>query len=242
MWFTMRELGIILFVFALNCNIQGQTTKSDICSLPKDVGTGPESDATVLMFYDAEKDNCYPFRYTGKGGNANRFLIERHCMRNCSERAEDLFPTDERQGCYLPKQTGGCVGTYRRFYYSPEDNECKPFSWSGCEGNGNRFISMSWCNATCYKADWSSGDSGVSVGLIVGVLLGLIGAVILIVVIVIVVKKKKPSSKKRGKKEKEKEKEKGKEKSAEQPLKEQAIEMGGEEAQPATREAATVQS
>ncbi|KAI2648277.1 Kunitz-type U19-barytoxin-Tl1a [Labeo rohita] len=237
MWFTMRELGVILFIFALSYNIQGQTINSDICNLPLDKGTesGSESEATTLMHYDAQKDACYPFRYTGKGGNANRFLIERQCMRNCSKRGEKLFPTDERQGCYLPKLVGSCASNYRRYYYSPEDKECKSFLWSGCEGNGNRFLSMSWCNATCHNADENSGDSGVPVGIIVGVVFGLIGAVIIIVVIVIAVKKKKPSSKKRGKKEKGKGK--GKEKSAEQPLKELAIEMGGGEAQPAAREA-----
>ncbi|KAL1247659.1 hypothetical protein QQF64_023035 [Cirrhinus molitorella] len=236
----MRELGIILLIFALNYNIQGQTAKSAICSLLPDEGTGPESDAKVLMYYDPQKDSCYAFRYLGKGGNENRFLIERDCMRNCSERGEDLFPTNERQACYLPKQTGRCVGSYHRFYYIPEENKCTTFSWTGCEGNGNRFISESWCNTTCFNADGNSGDSGISVGFIVGVVFGLIGVIIIIVVIVIAVKKKKPSSKKHGKKEKGKGK--GKEKSAEQPLKEQSIELGGGEAQPTTREASNVQS
>ncbi|XP_016423748.1 kunitz-type U19-barytoxin-Tl1a-like [Sinocyclocheilus rhinocerous] len=235
MWFTMRELGIILFIFALNHNIQAQTTKSEACSLTPDAGTGSESDVRVYMHYDAEKDNCYPFRYSGSGGNANRFITEKQCMRNCSHRAEALFPMDARQVCTLPKKPGECFGHYLRYYYSPEHHTCKSFYWTGCVGNGNRFLTLNWCNATCYNAadqglEDHSGESDVPVGIILGVVFGLIGAVIFIVVIVFAVKNK-PSSKKRGKKDG---------KSAEQPLKEQSIEMGGGEAQPATLEVSTI--
>uniref|UniRef100_A0A673NMD3 BPTI/Kunitz inhibitor domain-containing protein n=1 Tax=Sinocyclocheilus rhinocerous TaxID=307959 RepID=A0A673NMD3_9TELE len=64
--------------------------------LTPDAGTGSESDVRVYMHYDAEKDNCYPFRYSGSGGNANRFITEKQCMRNCSHRAEALFPMDDQ--------------------------------------------------------------------------------------------------------------------------------------------------
>jgi len=46
------------------------------------------------MYYDEVKDSCFPFRYKGEGGNANRFIIEKQCMRNCSDRAEELYPRD----------------------------------------------------------------------------------------------------------------------------------------------------
>ncbi|XP_067235726.1 kunitz-type serine protease inhibitor bitisilin-3-like [Chanodichthys erythropterus] len=235
MWFTMRELGIILFIFALNHNIQAQTLKPEACSLKPDEGTGDE--VVIYTHYDAEKDTCQPFRYSGQGGNANRFITEKQCMRNCSDRADQLYPKDDKVACMLPKEVGKCTGRYLRYYYSPEHHTCKSFYWTGCVGNGNRFFSLALCNATCFKiADLGledySGESDVPVGIILGVVFGLIGAVILVVVIVFAVKKK-PSSKKRQKKDG---------KSAEQPLKEQAIEMGGGEAQPATLEISTAQN
>ncbi|XDV52780.1 hypothetical protein PO909_021445 [Leuciscus waleckii] len=236
MWFTMRELGIILFLFALNHNIQAQTQKPEACSLKPDEGTAGTSDPLVYMYYDEAKDSCFPFRYKGEGGNANRFIIERQCMRNCSHRAEELFPRDERKACKLPKESGQCLGHYLRYYYSPEHHTCTTFYWTGCVGNGNRFLTFDWCNATCFNAadlgqEDHSGESDVPVGIILGVVFGLIGAIILIVVIVFAFKK--PSSKKRQKKDG---------KSAEQPLKEQAIEMAGGEAQPATLEISTIQT
>uniref|UniRef100_A0A672MJG0 Kunitz-type serine protease inhibitor bitisilin-3-like n=1 Tax=Sinocyclocheilus grahami TaxID=75366 RepID=A0A672MJG0_SINGR len=129
------------------------------CSLTADVGTGSESEVRAYMYYDAEKDNCYPFRYFGSGGNANRFITERQCMRNCSNRADELFPKDgkniiafiyEIQACYLPKKPGECVGHYLRYYYSPEHHKCKSFYWTGCVGNGNRFLTLS-----CYMLTWN---------------------------------------------------------------------------------------
>lgn len=71
------------------------------CSLAADAGTGSEAEVTVYMHYDAEKDNCYPFRYSGSGGNANRFITERQCMRNCSHRADELFPRDGNNIIYI---------------------------------------------------------------------------------------------------------------------------------------------
>ncbi|TRY54777.1 hypothetical protein DNTS_004255 [Danionella cerebrum] len=225
----MREFGLILFILALKPNIQAEATKPEACTLAQDEGTG--KDVVIYMYYDAEKDSCFPFRFYGEGGNANRFTTEKQCMRNCSLRAEQLFPTNERDICKLPKEGGQCFGHYLRYYYSPEHHTCKPFYWTGCVGNGNRFLSMIRCNATCYNAadkgqEDYSGESDIPIGIILGVVFGLIGAIILIVVIVFAVKK--PTSKKR---------EKSDGKSAEQPLKEQVIEMGGvREDQPATLE------
>ncbi|XP_067292896.1 BPTI/Kunitz domain-containing protein [Pseudorasbora parva] len=235
--FTMRKISIILLIFALNLNFQAQAQTSDHCSLKPDEGTGT-AEVVVYMYYDEEKDSCFPFRYSGEGGNANRFIIEKQCMRNCSHRAEELFPKDERLACKLPKEPGQCFGHYLRYYYSPEHHTCKSFYWTGCVGNGNRFFSLDRCNETCFNAadlghEDYTGESDVPVGIILGVVFGLIGAIILIVVIVFAFKKK-PSLKKRQKKDG---------KTAELPLKEQAIEMGGgEEAQPATLEISTVQN
>lgn len=60
----------------------------------KDEGKGLEADVKTYMYYDAAKDNCFPFRYFGSGGNANRFTAEKECMRNCSHRADELYPMD----------------------------------------------------------------------------------------------------------------------------------------------------
>uniref|UniRef100_A0A673J251 BPTI/Kunitz inhibitor domain-containing protein n=1 Tax=Sinocyclocheilus rhinocerous TaxID=307959 RepID=A0A673J251_9TELE len=69
-----------------------------------------------------------------------------------------LLWTDSFIYCYLPKKPGECVGHYLRYYYSPEHHTCKSFYWTGCVGNGNRFLTLSWC-----LEDYS-GESDVPVG------------------------------------------------------------------------------
>ncbi|XP_051546215.1 BPTI/Kunitz domain-containing protein isoform X3 [Myxocyprinus asiaticus] len=223
----MRVLDIVLLIFALYHNIQAQNEKPEACSQPPEEGTG--SDSRVYMYYDKTKDQCLLFRYNGEGGNANRFIAEKHCMRNCSDRAEELFPMDEKKACTLPKLQGECLGSYIRYHYSPEHHTCKKFYWSGCVGNGNRFLTFNLCNDTCFNAadvghEDHTDETDVPVGIILGVVMGLIGAIILIVVIVFAVKK--PGSKKH-----KKEKKKEDAKTTEKPLKEEIIEMSGGEAQ-----------
>lgn len=57
-----------------------------------DKGDGPSFQ--ILLHYDAKKDQCTPFVYSGQGGNANRFENERDCIRNCSDKSEDIYPTE----------------------------------------------------------------------------------------------------------------------------------------------------
>ena len=61
---------------------------TDFCTIPKDEGTGKDTDIQIVLYYNATRDKCYPFRYTGVGGNGNRFGNERECMRNCSANTE----------------------------------------------------------------------------------------------------------------------------------------------------------
>uniref|UniRef100_A0A8C7SXM7 BPTI/Kunitz inhibitor domain-containing protein n=1 Tax=Oncorhynchus mykiss TaxID=8022 RepID=A0A8C7SXM7_ONCMY len=129
---------------------------TEYCSLPQDEGTAPTSgadDFQILLYYDAAKDLCYPFKYLGEGGNANRFTLEKLCMRNCSAKAEEIYPS---KACHFKKALGECFGTYLRYFYDPIHEKCKKFHWTGCVGNGNRFIDHQACNATC---------AGIHVGL-----------------------------------------------------------------------------
>lgn len=53
------------------------------------------------VYYDAASDQCKPFFYQGQGGNANRFVTERECMRNCSVNSENLYPMDGKRMLYI---------------------------------------------------------------------------------------------------------------------------------------------
>ncbi|KAG9281015.1 BPTI/Kunitz domain-containing protein [Astyanax mexicanus] len=222
---AMKDLNVFLLFFAVFYSTKGQTTAPSICDLPKDEGTG--SDVKVYLYYDKVEDKCFPFRYMGEGGNGNRFTAEHLCMRNCSARAEELYPSVRSDSCHLPKAPGDCYGAYLRYYYDSLHAKCKTFYWTGCVGNGNRFLDIQRCNDTCFgildagEEKEEEVESDTPIGIILGVALGIIGAIILIVVLVLTLK---PSSKK----SKAKAKEVSKDASApgpELPLQEAATEM-----------------
>uniref|UniRef100_H3C3T1 BPTI/Kunitz inhibitor domain-containing protein n=1 Tax=Tetraodon nigroviridis TaxID=99883 RepID=H3C3T1_TETNG len=119
----------------------------EFCLLPKNEGKG--STFNFALYYDAAQDLCSPFIYKGEGGNGNRFANERDCMRNCSSNAEKFYPMDASLACHFKKESGKCGGQLLRFYYDPFNAKCKKFQWTGCVGNGNRFLTPEICNTTC---------------------------------------------------------------------------------------------
>lgn len=46
----------------------------------------------------------------------------------------------ELAACDKPAAEGACAGDFPRWFYDREDGECKAFSYSGCLGNNNRFM------------------------------------------------------------------------------------------------------
>ncbi|XP_027028864.2 BPTI/Kunitz domain-containing protein [Tachysurus fulvidraco] len=198
----MRNLSIFFLISAVFYCIKGQQIP-DFCDLPKDEGINSDKDVQVYLYYNKTADKCYPFRYKGEGGNQNRFNYEFYCMRNCSTNADKLYPTDRTLACHLPKAPGDCYGHYLRYYYDAAHGKCTTFAWTGCVGNGNRFLDLNHCNTTCFGILDDENNDGNSdmetdtpIGIILGAVLGVIGAIILIVVLVLTLQKKPSKSKK----------------------------------------------
>src|SRR4051812_3231895 len=43
-----------------------------------------------------------------------------------------------------------CRGTVKRWHYNSTSQVCRPFSWSGCAGNDNRFDTREDCETRCH--------------------------------------------------------------------------------------------
>ncbi|XP_055949336.1 papilin-like [Argiope bruennichi] len=109
----------------------------EYCLMEPDAG--PCDGRKLQWFYD--KDGvCKQFYYGGCRGNANRFNTKKECEYKCLA-SQDV--------CKLPKIRGPCSGSFPQWYFDKEQGECKEFSYSGCQGNGNRFNDKETCEIQC---------------------------------------------------------------------------------------------
>ncbi|XP_067855180.1 PI-actitoxin-Aeq3b [Heptranchias perlo] len=51
--------------------------------------------------------------------------------------------------CLLPLDEGTCSRYTLRWYYHRKAGECRPFIYSGCNGNTNRFQTQEDCEHSC---------------------------------------------------------------------------------------------
>ena len=56
---------------------------------------------------------------------------------------------DQFARCKLPADVGMCRGFAQRFFYDGADKVCKPFTYGGCLGNANNFLSEEECLSAC---------------------------------------------------------------------------------------------
>ena len=85
------------------------------------------------------------FRYGGCLGNGNRFVTKKACEAMCQ-------PKENEPLCMKPKAEGACNGDYPRWFFDANLGECQEFSYSGCRGNNNRFMTKYECENTCKHA------------------------------------------------------------------------------------------
>ena len=44
---------------------------------------------------------------------------------------------------------GSCDGSFAFFFYDPSTDDCHPFTYTGCDGNKNRFRKRAMCLRKC---------------------------------------------------------------------------------------------
>uniref|UniRef100_H9GUT9 BPTI/Kunitz inhibitor domain-containing protein n=1 Tax=Anolis carolinensis TaxID=28377 RepID=H9GUT9_ANOCA len=129
----------------LRLHLQSANQLPRICSLPKSIGWC--SSSVRRFYYDTEIriKRCEIFYYGGCGGNANNFLTKNECISKCRGKVKINHP----QVCKLRRKVGRCKGKLERYYFDMGRKRCQPFTYSGCGGNENRFVTRVDCLLSC---------------------------------------------------------------------------------------------
>ena len=72
--------------------------------------------------------------------------MESDCQQSCA-------PQTLNDVCRQKRESGPCRDHVVRWYFDQDSQSCKRFYYGGCYGNGNRFINLGECEATCGKAE-----------------------------------------------------------------------------------------
>jgi len=51
--------------------------------------------------------------------------------------------------CALPAETGPCRASKQRYFYDVSSGTCRQFTYGGCNGNANRFLTLDNCRQVC---------------------------------------------------------------------------------------------
>ncbi|CAM1302610.1 Uncharacterised protein g3322 [Pycnogonum litorale] len=51
--------------------------------------------------------------------------------------------------CKYQPDTGDCRASFTRYYYNLRLRDCKKFVFGGCDGNANKFDTLSECRRIC---------------------------------------------------------------------------------------------
>uniref|UniRef100_A0A3B5AJP1 BPTI/Kunitz inhibitor domain-containing protein n=1 Tax=Stegastes partitus TaxID=144197 RepID=A0A3B5AJP1_9TELE len=117
-----------------------------LCRLPVKVGSCRAS--FPRFFYDVTNQTCSSFVYGGCESNGNNFNTLEECESTCSGVSGKIQQTP-RSHCEAELQVGPCRAAFRRWYYNREAGSCQQFTYGGCKGNKNNYVSEEHCVATC---------------------------------------------------------------------------------------------
>nr|SPP68600.1 TFPI-like multiple Kunitz-type protease inhibitor 4K5 [Colubraria reticulata] len=148
--FVALILSLVVFANAAR-NAASFISPRDVCKLrPR---PGPCGNKYSMYYYNSRSGQCETFNYGGCGGNGNRFDTQEECEDTCHQNMAN--PGDV---CQMRPETGNCRGNFPRYFYNPANRKCETFSYGGCGGNGNRFLTQEECDDKCRENKADSGD------------------------------------------------------------------------------------
>ncbi|XP_046375933.1 BPTI/Kunitz domain-containing protein-like [Haliotis rufescens] len=134
---SVRATSLVVLLMGLLLPASAIVPKN-VCHLPKVVG--PCYAAMPRYYFDYKTGACKKFIYGGCHGNANNFYTLHECRAACG--GYDL--------CRQLPDSGHCYANFPRWFYDQFSGTCRPFTYGGCGGNCNNFLTRHECQFQCY--------------------------------------------------------------------------------------------
>ncbi|NWR66013.1 TFPI2 inhibitor, partial [Bucorvus abyssinicus] len=61
-----------------------------------------------------------------------------------------VSPAEKQRACLLPPDEGPCRAMVPRWYYDRYTQSCQEFTYGGCHGNANNFLTLDDCEKNCW--------------------------------------------------------------------------------------------
>ena len=134
-------------------NPEGRQSSGDMSAMcMQDRIKGPCRAVMMKFGYDQVTKNCVEYLYGGCSGSDNMFDSYEECAVSCPP-AIAADPDDGNVTipvfCLQPESPGPCDENIMRFAYSQEERKCVSFTYGGCGGNSNNFLTHDMCSMKC---------------------------------------------------------------------------------------------
>ncbi|XP_046446904.1 BPTI/Kunitz domain-containing protein-like [Daphnia pulex] len=133
--------------------VEDARNRPSICFLPPIEGSVQCKGFFIRWTYNAQTEKCEKFIYGGCFGTANLFRNQHACLAKCNRKGLNELISDGGSSICLQKKDEGsrsCSASIPSYFFEAASGLCKPFRFSGCDGNGNRFPTEQECEQACY--------------------------------------------------------------------------------------------
>ena len=100
-----------------------------------------------IVFNSGKTGSCTRFSVDLLGHGSVSCLNEKIWIENNMDRPNEHVLRPER--CELELKIGHCKAAMPSYYFDKSSGMCLKFTYGGCGGNANRFLSKTECEKTC---------------------------------------------------------------------------------------------
>lgn len=101
----------------------------------------------IRYYFQPKIGRCVQQNYGSCYDTNNDFPTMEECRMACDPSYE-AYPRTPIQ-CMLPPRLGSCTETFKSYFYDYKKRQCKTFTFSGCGGNSNQFVTKDDCRLSC---------------------------------------------------------------------------------------------